>query len=274
VCPQTEAAHEMTAKARGKLRVLIVDDEPLARSNISALLRRDAEVEILGECGSGEQAIREIRRSRPDLVFLDVQMPECDGFDVLEMLGNELSPAVVFVTAYDQYALRAFEAGALDYLLKPIDGKRFFEALERARDRIHGKNLEAISAQLHKMMAALQAERKYLERLSIKSAGKSGGRITFLDVDEIDWIGAADNYVQVHTGRESHLLHATMNSLENRLDPNKFLRIHRSTIVNVERIKELHPMFHGEYQVILKDGTQLTSGRGYRGNLQRLLNNL
>jgi len=257
-----------------KIRALIVDDEPLAREGILMRLKQAPDVEVIGECGNGREAVTVIRREVPDLVFLDIQMPRLDGFGVVEAVGVKHMPHVIFVTAYDEHALRAFEVSALDYLLKPIDGKRFFEALERARDRIHGKNLEAISAQLHKMMAALQAERKYLERLSIKSTGKSGGRITFLGVDEIDWIGAADNYVQVHAGRESHLLHATMSSLENRLDPNKFLRIHRSTIVNVERIKELHPMFHGEYQVVLKDGTQLTSGRGYRGNLQRLLNNL
>lgn len=257
-----------------KIRALIVDDEPLAREGILMRLKQAADVEVIGECGNGREAVTVIRREVPDLVFLDIQMPRLDGFGVVEAVGVKQMPHVIFVTAYDEHALRAFEVSALDYLLKPIDGERFFEALERARDRIRGKNLEAISAQLHKMMAALQAERKYLERLSIKSTGKSGGRITFLGVDEIDWIGAADNYVQVHAGRELHLLHATMNSLENRLDPNKFLRIHRSTIVNVERIKELHPMFHGEYQVILKDGTQLTSGRGYRGNLQRLLNNL
>ena len=257
-----------------KIRALIVDDEPLAREGILMRLKQAADVEVIGECGNGREAVTVIRRDVPDLVFLDIQMPRLDGFGVVEAVGVKQMPHVIFVTAYDEHALRAFEVSALDYLLKPIDGKRFFEALERARDRIRGKNLEAISAQLNKMMAALQTERKYLERLSIKSTSKSGGRITFLGVDEIDWIGAADNYVQVHAGRELHLLHATMNSLENRLDPNKFLRIHRSTIVNVERIKELHPMFHGEYQVILKDGTLLTSGRGYRGNLQRLLNNL
>jgi two-component system LytT family response regulator len=257
-----------------KIRALIVDDEPLAREGILMRLKQAPDVEVIGECGNGWEAVTVIRREVPDLVFLDIQMPRLDGFGVIEAVGVRQMPHVIFVTAYDEHALRAFEVSALDYLLKPIDGKRFFEALERARGRIRGKNVEAISAQLRKMMAALQAERKYLERLSFKSAGKSGGRITFLGVDEIDWIGAADNYVQVHAGRESHLLHATMNSLENRLDPNKFLRIHRSTIVNVGRIKELHPMFHGEYQVILQDGTQLTSGRGYRGNLQRLLNNL
>jgi len=256
------------------IRALIVDDEPLAREGIRMRLEKEPDMEVIGECVNGREAVTVILRDVPDLVFLDIQMPRLDGFGVIEAVGVRQMPHVIFVTAYDEHALRAFEVSALDYLLKPVDGGRFFEALERARNRIRGKNLEAISAQLHKMMAALQAERKYLERLSIKSAGKSGGRITFLGVDEIDWIEAADNYVQVHAGRESHLLHATMNSLEDRLDPNKFLRIHRSTIVNVERIKELHPMFHGEYQVILKDGTQLTSGRGYRGNFQKLLNGL
>jgi two-component system LytT family response regulator len=257
-----------------KVRALVVDDEPLAREGICMRLKQEPDIEVMGECGNGNDAVAVILRDVPDLVFLDIQMPRLDGFGVIEAVGTKRMPHVIFVTAYDEHAMRAFEVSALDYLLKPIDGARFFEALERARDRIRGKNFEAISAQLHKMMAALQAERKYLERLSIKSTGKSGGRIIFLGVDEIDWIGAADNYVHVHAGRESHLLHATMSSLENRLDPDKFLRIHRSTIVNVERIKELHPMFHGEYQFILKDGTRLTSGRGYRGNLQRLLNNL
>jgi len=259
-----------------KIRALIVDDEPLAREGIQMRLRQEPDVEVIGACKNGREAVTVILRDIPDLVFLDIQMPRLDGFGVIEAVGVKRMPHVIFVTAYDEHALRAFEVSALDYLLKPVDGERFFEALERARDRIRGKNLEAISEQLHKMMTALKAERKYLERLSIKSgkSGQSGGRIIFLGVDKIDWIEAADNYVQVHAGRESHLLHATMNSLENRLDPNKFLRIHRSTIVNIRRIKELHPMFHGEYQVILKDGAQLTSGRGYRENLQKLIDNL
>jgi len=259
-----------------KIRALIVDDEPLAREGIQMRLKQEPDVEVIGACKNGREAVTVILRDIPDLVFLDIQMPRLDGFGVIEAVGVKRMPHVIFVTAYDEHALRAFEVSALDYLLKPVDGERFFEALERARDRIRGKNLEAISEQLHKMMTALKAERKYLERLSIKSgkSGQSGGRIIFLGVDEIDWIEAADNYVQVHAGRESHLPHATMNSLENRLDPNKFLRIHRSTIVNIRRIKELHPMFHGEYQVILKDGAQLTSGRGYRENLQKLIDNL
>ena len=252
-----------------KIRALIVDDEPLAREGIHMRLKQEPDIEVIGVCGNGREAVTTILREVPDLVFLDIQMPRLDGFGVIESVGVAPMPHVIFVTAYDEHALRAFEVNALDYLLKPVDSERFFETLERARDRIRGKNLEAITEQLHKMMAALKVERKYLERLSIKS----GGRVIFLGVDDIDWIEAADNYVQVHAGRGSHLLHATMNSLESRLDPDQFLRIHRSAIVNIERIKELHPMFHGEYRVILKDGAQLTSGRGYRENLQKLLNN-
>jgi len=253
-----------------KIRALIVDDEPLAREGIRMRLKQEPDVEVIGACKNGREAVTAILRDVPDLVFLDIQMPRLDGFGVIEAVGLRRMPHVVFVTAYDEHALRAFEVSALDYLLKPIDGDRFSEALERARSRIRGENLESVSEQLHKMMAALKVERNRLERLSIKSAG----RITFLGVDEIDWIEAADNYVQVHAGHESHLLHATMNSLESRLDPNEFLRIHRSAIVNIRRIKELQPMFHGEYRVVLKDGTKLTSGRRYRENLQKLLNGL
>jgi two-component system LytT family response regulator len=253
-----------------KIRALIVDDEPLAREGIRMRLKQEPDVEVIGACKNGREAVAVILRDLPDLVFLDIQMPRLGGFGVIEAVGVNRMPHVIFVTAYDEHALRAFEVNALDYLLKPIDGGRFSEALERARSRIRGENLEAVDERLHKIMAALRVERKHLERLSIKSAG----RITFLSVDEIDWIEAADNYVQVHAGRESHLLHATMNSLEGRLDPDKFLRIHRSAIVNVGRIKELHPMFHGEYRIVLKDGTRLTSGRGYRENLQKLLNDL
>jgi two-component system, LytTR family, response regulator len=253
-----------------KIRALIVDDEPLAREGIRMRLKQEPDVEVIGACKNGREAVAAILRDLPDLVFLDIQMPRLDGFGVIEAVGVRQMPYVIFVTAYDEHALRAFDVSALDYLLKPIDGGRFSESLERVRSRIRGENLEAVSERLKKMMASLSVERSHLERLSIKSAG----RITFIGVDEVDWIEAADNYVQVHSGRESHLLHATMNSLESRLDPNKFLRIHRSIIVNISRIKELHPMFHGGYRVILKDGAQLTSGRRYRENLQKFLNDL
>jgi two-component system LytT family response regulator len=253
-----------------KIRVLIVDDEPLAREGIRMRLQPAPDIEIIGECRNGREAVAAILRDAPELVFLDIQMPRMDGFAVIEAVGAQRMPQVIFVTAYDEHALRAFEVHALDYLLKPIDGSRFAEALARARDRIRGKNLEAIAAQLQQMMSALKGEKDYLERLSIKSAG----RILLLGVDEIDWIEAADNYVQVHAGQASHLLLSTMNSLETRLNPQQFLRIHRSTIVNLKRIKELHPMFHGEFRVILQDNTQLTSGRSYSKNLQKFLNNL
>jgi two-component system, LytTR family, response regulator len=251
VCPQTEAADEMMAKARGKLRVLIVDDEPLARSNISALLRRDAEVEILGECGSGEQAIREIRRSSPDLVFLDVQMPECDGFDVLEMLGNELPPAVVFVTAYDQYALRAFEAGALDYLLKPFDNARFEKALGRAKERV----------------AHRADSPRRLEQFVIKSAGK----VQFVKIGEIDWIEAADYYSCLHVGGKSYLLRRSLNELEQELDPAIFCRTHRSAIVRLERVRGLELNRNGEYEAVLEGDARVHLSRRYRKRLQEKL---
>lgn len=253
-----------------RIRVLIVDDEPLAREGILMRLKPETDIEVIGECRNGREAVSSILRDAPDLVFLDIQMPRMDGFAVVEAIGSKRMPHVIFVTAYDEHALRAFEVHALDYLLKPIDGARFHLALERARDRIRGKNLTAIAEQLQQMMAALKGEKDYIERLSIKTAG----RISFLNVDEIDWIEAADNYVQVHAGSATHLLLATMTSLENRLNPQQFLRIHRSVIVNLKRIKELHPMFHGEYRVILQDSTQLTSGRSYSKNLQKFLNNL
>jgi two-component system, LytTR family, response regulator len=251
VTPQTEAAHDMMPKARGKLRVLIVDDEPLARSNISVLLRRDAEVEILGECGSGEQAIREIRRSSPDLVFLDVQMPECDGFDVLEMLGNELPPALVFVTAYDRYALRAFEAGALDYLLKPFDNARFEKALGRAKERV-----------VHRADPP-----RPLEQFVIKSAGK----VQFVKIGEIDWIEAADYYSCLHVGGKSYLLRRTLNELEQDLDPAMFCRTHRSAIVRLERVRGLELNRNGEYEAVLEGDARVHLSRRYRKQLQEKL---
>jgi two-component system LytT family response regulator len=249
-----------------KIRVLIVDDEPLAREGIRMRLAQEPDIEVIGECSNGRRAVTVIERDSPDLVFLDIQMPRLDGFGVIAAIGARRMPQVIFVTAYDEHALRAFEVHALDYLLKPIDGARFLEALARARSRIRGNELQE---QLHALLASIKFEEKYLTRLSIKT----GGRILFLSAEEIDWIEAADNYVLVHAGSDSHLLHTTMNSLEERLDPGAFLRIHRSTIVNLQRIKEMHPMFHGEYRIILKDGTELASGRSYRGKLQRLLEN-
>jgi two-component system, LytTR family, response regulator len=253
-----------------KIRALIVDDETLAREGIYKRLELEPDIEVIGECRNGREAVVAIQRQAPDLVFLDIQMPRLDGFGVIEAVGVRQMPQVIFVTAYDEHALQAFDVRALDYLLKPIDSARFAEALQRVRTRLRGNNVEALSEQLRYLTAALRVGQQSLERLAIKSAG----RIIFLNVEEVDWIEAADNYVRVHAGRQAHLLHATMNSLESRLDANQFLRIHRSTIVHLKRVKELQPMFHGEYRVILKDGTQLPSGRSYREKLQKLLNDL
>lgn len=253
-----------------RIRALIVDDEPLAREGIHKRLELEPDIEVICECRNGREAVAAILREAPDLVFLDIQMPRLDGFGVVETVGVRQMPQVIFVTAYDEHALRAFDVHAIDYLLKPIDSARFDEALQRVRIRLRVNSVEALGEQLRQMLAALRVGKKPLERLAIKLAG----RIIFLNVEEVDWIEAADNYVRVHAGHESHLVHATMNSLESRLDANQFLRIHRSIIVQLKRVKELQPMFHGEYRVILKDGTQLSSGRGYREKLQILLNDL
>ena len=234
-----------------KIRVLVVDDEPLARSNLLVLLRADPEIGMIGQCGSGEEALSEIRVANPDLLFLDVQMPECDGFDVLELLGSNLPPAIVFVTAYDQYALRAFEAGALDYLLKPFDNARFELALSRAKQRIRlGKD-----------------RTQKLERVAIKNAGQ----VCFVKIAEIDWIEAADYYACLHVGPKSHLLRRTLADLEQDLDPNVFFRVHRSSIVNLERVRGLKLRQDGEYEVLLENGATVRLSRRYRKHLQARL---
>ena len=235
-------------KQAGKLRALIVDDEPLARSNLAVLLGQDPEIGIVGECGSGAEALGEIRVARPDLLFLDVQMPECDGFDVLELLGHDIPAAVVFVTAYDQYALRAFEAGALDYLLKPFDNARFELALSRAKQRVRAGSDRG----------------KKLERFSIKSAGE----VSFVKISEIDWIEAADYYACLHVGAKSLLIRRSMAELEEDLDRNQFCRVHRSSIVNLERVRGLKLGEDGEYEVLLENGTRLRLSRRYRKALQ------
>jgi two-component system LytT family response regulator len=253
-----------------KIRTLIVDDEPLARERVLALLQQEADVEVVGECSDGGQAVCAIQQHTPDLVFLDVQMPGCDGFEVIRSVGPDRMPTVVFVTAYDEYALRAFEVHALDYLLKPFGKDRFQqtlrhvrEALDRRRAGDLGRRLLALVHGAKEQPAAPAAP----DRLVVKS----GGRVFFLRTDEIDWIEAAGNYVRLHLATESHLFRETMNRMEARLDPARFARIHRSRIVNTERIKEMQPWFNGDYVVILRDGTRLTLSRGYRDRVQRKL---
>lgn len=250
-----------------QIRVLLVDDEPLAREMIREMLKDDSEAEVAAECVNGREAIEAIQEHNPDLIFLDVQMPEIGGFEVLEALKSIHMPHVIFVTAYDQYAVRAFEVHALDYLLKPFDRERFELAWRRAKSHILTTRNGEMDQRILAILEELKAGSKYLERLVIKS----GGRVFFLDTDDIDWIEAEGNYVSVHTGKKSHLLRETISSLEAQLDPKKFLRIHRSSIVKIDRIKELQPWFHGEYRVILLDGTQLTLSRNYRENLQEAL---
>jgi two-component system LytT family response regulator len=250
-----------------KIRTLIVDDEPLARERLRKLLEAEPDVEIVGEAGDGREAAAAIERAQPDLVFLDIQMPELDGFGVVETIRTARTPEIIFVTAFSQHALRAFEVHALDYLLKPFDRERFQVALGRARTRLAQARSDELSERLTALLAEMRPEARTTDRLAIKS----GGRVLFLKLADIDWIEAADNYVNLHVGAESHLLRETMTALEARLDASQFLRINRSTIVNVERIKELRPMFHGDYAVILRNGSRLSLSRGYRDKLQRLL---
>ncbi|MGA2188449.1 MAG: response regulator [Steroidobacteraceae bacterium] len=231
------------------LQVLVVDDEALARRNVTLLLGGDPDIGSISECESGFDAIEEIRKSKPDLVFLDVQMPECDGFDVLAMLGRESPSAIIFVTAYDEYALRAFDAGALDYLLKPFDDARFALALNRAKD---------------KLAHYTPPQPKPVERLVVKSVGQ----VLFLNVADIDWIDAADYYACVHVGNDTHLMRRTLLELERDLGDDRFIRIHRSTIVNLERIRGLELKIDGEYEVVLKSRVRLRLSRRFRKRLQ------
>jgi two-component system, LytTR family, response regulator len=248
-----------------RVRALIADDEPLARQRLRMLLQDELWLEVIGEAKDGASTIAAIQKLQPDLVFLDVEMPNGTGFDVIRTIGASQMPFVVFVTAYDKYALKAFDVHAVDYLLKPFDRDRFRQALSRARgqlERVSGGELERRLLQLVQDLTPSPQQR--LERFVIKS----GGRVFFVPTMEIDWIEAAGNYVKLHVGSDEHLFRETMNAIEAKLNPDAFFRIHRSHIVNVERIRELQPWFNGEYVVFLKNGTRLTLSRGYREKLQ------
>lgn len=247
-----------------KVRTLIIDDEELARERLASLLAKEPDVEVIGEADDGRTALAAILREKPDLVFLDVQMPEMNGFEVLDALSNENRPNVVFVTAHDKFALKAFDVHAVDYLLKPFDRDRFKTALKRALEKARSKGAQA---EVNAVLDEVRSAAKPVDRLLIKT----DGRVLLLKVEDIDWVEAADNYVNLHAGSDSHLMRETMNSLEGKLPVEKFMRISRSTIVNLERIKELQPMFHGEYVVILKNGTKLTLSRSYRDKLDKLM---
>lgn len=252
-----------------RLKVLIADDEPLAREGIKLMLRGDSQVEAICEACNGREAVAMIREQRPDLVLLDVQMPRMDGFAVVEAVGAETMPEVIFVTAHDQYAVRAFEINALDYLLKPVTEERFRIAFERAKERVSGAGSDSSTRQITAMLDAIANRRRYLTRLAIRS----GERTIFLAIDEVDWIEAAQNYVRVHAGQAIHLLHVPMNAVESSLDPERFVRIHRSFIVNLERIRQVWPLAHGQYVMELACGRRLQSGRTYGEKIRALLSN-
>jgi len=253
-----------------KIRTLIVDDMPLARELIKESLASEEEFEIVAECEDGRDAIAAIKTLKPDLVFLDVQMPEVGGFEVIEYIGIEQMPVVIFVTAYDEFALRAFEACALDYLLKPFKKARLIRTLERAKREINLKHAGRFDQDLKHLMAEVKRGANYLQRIIVKS----GEQTILLSVDEIDWISGAGNYLEIHVGKEIYLIRERLNTMERKLNPDTFSRIHRSTIINLNRIKAMHPMFHGDHLIYLNNGTELNMSRTYYEKLLLQLNNI
>jgi two-component system LytT family response regulator len=245
-------------------KVLIVDDERLSRRRVRRLLSLEPDCEVSGECANGAEAVTSLKQARPDIIFLDVQMPEMDGFEVARAMADA-KPLVIFTSAYDEYALRAFEVQAFDYLLKPFDGRRFRESLQRAKIRVE---IDRSGQQDRRPAAAEQPmPRVAPDRIAVRNSG----RVVFIKLTDIDWIEAADNYVCLHCGRETHVVRETMNELEARLDPAQFLRVHRSSIVNLDRVRELQPWFRGDYRVVLRDGTQLTLTKNHREKLESRL---
>jgi len=248
---------------RLNIRTVIIDDEPLARERIRSLLFNEQDINIVGEFSNGVDAYEYIHRKPVDLLFLDIQMPEMDGFSLMEMLGGRHIPHVIFVTAYDTFAVKAFDKNAIDYLLKPIDPDRFRRALERMRERFNPPNTKAYSERLRWMMQDLQTEKKYLQRIILKSAGA----IRFLPVDDIDWIGSADNYVSLHCGKKTHMLRETLSALEQKLDPAQFLRIHRRMIVRISKVTGYKPDGNNAKMIRLANGTHLPVSRSYHKNI-------
>ena len=247
------------------LRLLIVDDEPLIRLGIRQAVDGAAGVEVAGECASGDEAIALIESAAPDLVLLDVQMPGCSGLDVVRRIGPDRMPPVIFVTAFDEYAVEAFEVNAVDYLLKPFDAERLLHAIDRARTRLAARTDETIGERLQALLDA--RERRAPDRLVVRS----GERFEFVPLDAIDWIEAADNYVQLHCGARQHLLGETLTNLERRLDARRFVRVHRSRMVNTSRIVAVHVLMGGTYELELRGGLRLTTGRHYRSAVQHLM---
>jgi two-component system LytT family response regulator len=260
-----------------KIRTLIVDDEPLARRTIRDLLQSDSEIEIIGECGTGHEAVDFIRKQPPDILILDIQMPGMNGFEVLARIDHGRIPAIVFITAFDQYALKAFEVHAMDYLLKPFTDERFSETMRQAKSHVELREMNRLSQSLRDLLneyagagkGAPVKRKSFLTRFMIKT----GSRVVFVNASDVDWITADNYYIKLHVNGKSHLLRISMNELEEKLDPKRFLRIHRSTIINFDRVKELHQNPNGEYIVVLKNGTELKLSRSRRERLDALLMN-
>ena len=250
-----------------KIRTLIVDDEPLGRSLLSKLLAEDPDFETIGECVNGAEALRAILNDSPDLVFLDVQMPELSGFEVLAELPSKRLPVIIFVTAFDTFALKAFEAHALDYLLKPVADDRFSETLKRVKTYISGQDSGQFQDRLLGLVREVSQSTKFISRLAVES----GGRFVFVKIVEVDWIEAAGNYLNLHVGKQSYLLRGRISEFEKNLSPEAFFRVHRSTIVNLDRIKEFQPLFKGEGLIVLKDGTELCVSRSCSKKLHAFL---
>ena len=248
-------------------RLLIVDDEPLARKRIRRMLSGESDMSVVGECADGPSAVAAINELNPDLVFLDVQMPGMNGIEVIRAIGSRCLPALVFVTAYDTYALQAFETEALDYLLKPFDSLRFRETLQRVRRRLGEPDHERLSNQLRQLAGRFGAETQYLQRMAVKM----DDRLILLNIEQVDWLEAAGNYVCVHVGKQSHIVRDSLSHMESCLDPARFIRIHRSTLVNLDRIRELRPHWHGDYQIILQSGQVLPLSRRHRTALTEKL---
>ena len=263
------------------IKVLIVDDESLARKRIKDLLSEKTDFEIVGECDNGTDAVKAIKKGEAELLFLDIQMQDMDGFDVLSDFDPTQLPKIIFITAYDQYALKAFEVHAIDYLLKPFDDERFDEMLLHVRKQIEKDNISELGGKLTSLLTDMKSSKSaetedvspavptqgYQKRLVIKSTGK----VSFVEIDEVDWIGAEGSYVSLNTNGKAHLMRGTLKNLESILNPDEFLRIHRSTIVNISAIKELKSHFHGEYVVILRTGKRLKLSRNYRESAERLI---
>jgi two-component system, LytTR family, response regulator len=250
------------------MRALIVDDEPLARRGLVRLAAGEPDVEIVGQASNGRAAVDAIRSLAPDVVLLDVQMPEMSGLEVVTTVGPEEMPLVVFVTAYDEHAIKAFELAAVDYVLKPVDEERFRRAIDRVRKMLDRERSPGMSHSLQRLIDVLEPRRDYEDRIVVRG---SGGAIRFVRTEEIDLITSEDNYVRLHARGSSHLLRETVHGMEQRLDPARFVRVRRSTIVRIESIREIHPLLNGAYEIVLHDGRRVSSSRHYRANLEKLI---